>query len=475
MQRITGRRWAAGMAAVAAVVACAGQLTSAAGAPRAVLRSFEFPSSFANGLVSDLVPPAATNSSLRFDVAKVAIGELPIPLPERANRRSRARLGRDFVQPIDSGPHARLFLDGVVDASGQPVTSTGSQLIVDALVAPSGASASPPPFTIPFDINAGMAFVDVQLPIQAAVNGAVRVQVLGVTVVDPDGQPFGVLGFAVGPARATPVAAPTRTPGPAAAEGLCFVGPSCVGASFPAGQDKCCRFGGAANAAASAALSWCPPDQVDANTGQCAANACLPCGAPPTPRPGPCGDTAACAGACSVTCADGTTVAGQCTSKGAEGCGCSATCSAPPPCPVGQCFDTIAFQCTGQACGPGLRCALPNQFCDVTGRRCPCTPPPPPQGHVCCECPDAPQTCIDFGFAEAQPICPPGCETFLGQTCDARGERCEPLIPCQSDADCDDGNGCTVDRCTAQGCTHDCVCVGPHACGPGPAVSRPRR
>jgi hypothetical protein len=43
-----------------------------------------------------------------------------------------------------------------------------------------------------------------------------------------------------------------------------------------------------------------------------------------------------------------------------------------------------------------------------------------------------------------------------------------PLIPCASDTDCDDGNGCTIDRCTADGCTHDCVCVGPMACGPGP-------
>lgn len=33
-----------------------------------------------------------------------------------------------------------------------------------------------------------------------------------------------------------------------------------------------------------------------------------------------------------------------------------------------------------------------------------------------------------------------------------------PPPTCTSDADCDDGNGCTLDHCTPNGCTHDCVC-----------------
>jgi hypothetical protein len=33
-----------------------------------------------------------------------------------------------------------------------------------------------------------------------------------------------------------------------------------------------------------------------------------------------------------------------------------------------------------------------------------------------------------------------------------------PPMPCTSDADCDDGNGCSVDRCTTSGCVHECVC-----------------
>ena len=34
-----------------------------------------------------------------------------------------------------------------------------------------------------------------------------------------------------------------------------------------------------------------------------------------------------------------------------------------------------------------------------------------------------------------------------------------PPAPCTEDADCDDGNACTIDHCTPKGCTHDCVCV----------------
>ncbi|HUI27854.1 MAG TPA: hypothetical protein VL403_17365 [Candidatus Kryptonia bacterium] len=33
-----------------------------------------------------------------------------------------------------------------------------------------------------------------------------------------------------------------------------------------------------------------------------------------------------------------------------------------------------------------------------------------------------------------------------------------PPSPCQSDADCDDGNACSIDHCTTTGCLHECVC-----------------
>ena len=34
-----------------------------------------------------------------------------------------------------------------------------------------------------------------------------------------------------------------------------------------------------------------------------------------------------------------------------------------------------------------------------------------------------------------------------------------PVDACRSDADCDDGNGCSADRCTPSGCVSDCLCV----------------
>src|SRR6185503_17898837 len=32
------------------------------------------------------------------------------------------------------------------------------------------------------------------------------------------------------------------------------------------------------------------------------------------------------------------------------------------------------------------------------------------------------------------------------------------LRPCQNENDCDDGNGCSADQCTPEGCVHSCVC-----------------
>lgn len=34
-----------------------------------------------------------------------------------------------------------------------------------------------------------------------------------------------------------------------------------------------------------------------------------------------------------------------------------------------------------------------------------------------------------------------------------------PADPCASDAECDDGNRCSFDQCTASGCVHDCLCL----------------
>lgn len=418
--------------------------TSAAGSvPSRLLRSFAFPVTFANGLTADLVMPAGSTTTLRFDVAKVAIGELPVPLPQRA--RGRGRGGREFVRPADVGTHARLLLSGVVDGDGHLVNSAGHQVVIDAVVSPSSAASSAPPFVIPFDITNGMAFVDALLPIQAASDGSVRVQILGVTLIDAEGLPFGILGFQLSPVRSTPAPRPTPNPGGTPPPADCADRAECAGPCSVQCSDGHLTSG------------VCAGD----GSCQCSAN----CEPGPTPTPGAC-SAANCSGDCTVTCADGTTVSGECAHSSNNRCECSANCG--KPCGAGQCFDTIAFRCTGQPCGPDLHCPLANQFCDVSGQRCPCAPPPPPHGRVCCQCQDASHACFDFSFVEVQPICPQGCQTFLGRECDPSSDSCVPLIPCASDTDCDDGNGCTIDRCTADGCTHDCVCVGPMACGPGP-------
>src|SRR5437868_6593231 len=76
-------------------VACALLMRSArtdAAAPAALVRSFAFPASYANAVVGDLVPPTGTASTLSFQIGKVAIGELPIPMPLRNVRAARSRV-----------------------------------------------------------------------------------------------------------------------------------------------------------------------------------------------------------------------------------------------------------------------------------------------------------------------------------------------------------------------------------------------
>jgi hypothetical protein len=315
-------------AVVAAVVTCTVLFVppwaAARRIPNGLGRAFNFPLSFFDGVSGDLVAPAGSLTTLSFGTGKVAIGALPFPLPAHMNRRLRGMTARRLSGPASTAPHVRLILTGVVDRVG-PVTNTGNQLIIDAVISPGSAASNPPPFTFAFDVRAGNALLDVVLPIQQLVDGPVRIQVVGVTVADPEGQPFGVLGFELPPARPSP--SPTVTPTP---------------------------------------------------VGSPAADAIAP----------------------------------------------------TPGCPARQCFDTITFSCTGQACGPDGHCALPNQFCDVSGHRCPCaSPSPPPRGVVCCQCADAVHGCFSLPFVETQPVCPPGCNPFVGERCDPATGTCVSPSP----------------------------------------------
>jgi hypothetical protein len=148
-----------------------------------------------------------------------------------------------------------------------------------------------------------------------------------------------------------------------------------------------------------------------------------------------------------------------------SGCASAIPTPTPTPCTIGQCVSP-SYGCTGRACGPHGPSCLSDEFCDFSGRQCACLSPTPvlPHGHICCECANA--ACTDFAWVEVEPTCPLGCQTFRDAQCEAPCHggpqggpaTCVSLTPCTTDAECDDGNACTVDRCTINGCTHDCVC-----------------
>ena len=186
-------------------------------------RAFTFPASLANGLVADLVPPVGTVPRLSFVAGKVAIGELPIPMPLRLGRHTRGRDPQRFVRLSTEGPHARLLLTGVVDSDGHAVSNSSNQLVIEAVVSPSGAAVNPPPYVIPFDIVSGTAYVDAPVPVARQPGATVTLQILGVSIADAGGEVFGVFGVALGAANSAAPLQPTPTPGGTpSADGQCF-------------------------------------------------------------------------------------------------------------------------------------------------------------------------------------------------------------------------------------------------------------
>jgi len=563
--------------------------------PRAITRAFDFPASLANGVAGNLVPPSDGVASLQFQLGLVGIGFVPVPRPEPFSRLSRAR-GRlsapVFMSQPDAVPHARLLLRGVTGPDGMPASGNGT-LIIDAVISPATAGQSP--FSLPFQIQDGMAFLDVALPIQPQPDQAVHVETRGVTVQDGEGQAFGVLGFTVA-AAANTTPTPVGTP---SVEGECFVGPNCMGPSFSASREKCCRFIRPLTVM-SEVTSWCPPDQFDPSSGKCAANACVSCVLPadcgerpdcggpckvtcdngqvavgscqenqgcscvadctpaptetpaPTRTPGPCETSSDCTGSCPFTCPDGTTITGQCTILLTPGqpnvprgpiCACEGDCPQPPTPTLGpsECVggrDSCGGPCSGTCsdgspaagkCVPlifngplsppgskpvppafGCQCSLdcppgptptsgpcdPAQGCSGTcsltcadgstatgeclstrDNLCGCSAtcrPGLPHGTICCQCGAPANKCFDIRWVEVAPTCPDGCETITGGTCDESTGTCARPTACTQDSDCNDGNGCTVDRCDGGVCEHDCLCVAPGACRPGPAAMNPQ-
>lgn len=463
--------------------------TTKAGAgrlPQALTAAVDFPASLASGITGSVVPPSDTTSTLHFEQGTVAVGVVPIPpVPLAALRRTSGRLSRDlFPLPLDAPPHARLVLEGVTGADGMPATTAGA-LVIDAAVSPAAAGASP--FSLPFDIQDGTAFLDAALPIQPEQDGTVRVEIHGVSVRDADGNVFGVLGFSIAPP------APTPTPGPCESGGTCG-GPcpfTCPDGTAVTGE----------------CMTLQTPDQPGApHAPICACEGACPQPTPSTPGPNACGGAdGTCDGPCTATCPDGSVAAGKCVpliyngptipvggTVPPGGCQCiTVDCpQSPTPTPgPNECAggETCDGACTA-TCPDGSTAAgqcesviyngpiLPGSGPFPPGCQCvaPCSPPPIlPHGSVCCQCGTAANECFDLQWVEATPSCPDGCTTVLNGTCDQRMQTCSPPTPCTADSDCDDDNTCTTDRCIAGFCEHDCLCLAPGACGPGPLVVNP--
>ena len=192
----------------------------------------------------------------------------------------------------------------------------------------------------------------------------------------------------------------------------------------------------------SAAVSACPSLPCENNLGvfvNCLViavnNALFGCSGPPTPTPAPQCSTVPCGGSCAI----------------------SAPCT---PGPDTACPNFVVLGVCELNPLNGCQCE-PVQL--VTP-----TPGPTPvlyHGHTCCECDN--DACSDFAWLEVEHLCPVGCQTFRDAECEAPchpgpssgPSTCVLLTPCTSDADCDDGNGCTADHCTMDGCTHASVCV----------------
>ena len=173
------------------------------------------------------------------------------------------------------------------------------------------------------------------------------------------------------------------------------------------------------------------------------------CQPPPTPTPPPsqC-SSVPCGGSCAICppCTPGSICPkapcrlGTCeVDAAASGCACVAGVATPTPTP------TPTSQCSTAPCGGG--CLI----------RPPCTP-----GTLC------PNYVL---LGECQADAAGACQCVPAQQPTPTATPTPPT--CASDADCNDGNGCTVDHCVGGVCEHACICLtasGAPACCPGPAA-----
>jgi hypothetical protein len=128
-----------------------------------------------------------------------------------------------------------------------------------------------------------------------------------------------------------------------------------------------------------------------------------------------------------------------------------------------QCRNTVARCAARSTCGrPGATVCCRS---DAEGR------------HRCrirsagdgCVAPPGGSACV-----AAQPSC---CGACAGGCGTSPTTTTLPSSTCTSDGQCDDGNGCSQDRCADGACHHECLCLdagGTARCCPGPAAECPR-
>jgi hypothetical protein len=190
------------------------------------------------------------------------------------------------------------------------------------------------------------------------------------------------------------------------------------------------------------------------------------CGCPPPPPPPctPCQDKGLCT-TDGVAC--GADADGDGTDDCLDHCPCepgpaeSGGCAMPPCAP---CMCIVAGgTCGHDADGDGI---------DDCSDRCPCEPGPPENGgcprpicEPCSSCQLVP--CGHDADGDGVDDCEDSCPCRPGPP---ENHGCPMGTPCQTDADCDDGNGCSLDVCIDGFCEHKCLCLAADGfdCGPGP-------
>jgi hypothetical protein len=142
-------------------------------------------------------------------------------------------------------------------------------------------------------------------------------------------------------------------------------------------------------------------------------------------------------------------------------------------------------RCTARAVNAAVTAGRLRPRCRAAVMRCAARSTCGRPGFVaCCRIGATGETSCGVRGSAASCTAPGGgsaCVSDASSCCDACGPGgCSPTtsttLPrpgCGTDAECDDGNGCSLDRCIDGLCTHECLCVGPAGsltCCPGPAA-----